>query len=191
MWSMGFIMAGILTGKPLWSGHDRDGLLHSLYKFVGTPAKGNYEGAVRYPYYNKPEKKYINTVQKALLQRLDGRHKEFEHEVDLVGRMLCLEPGNRITAEEALSHDAITEFVKARDVDPTFTGRFANDWIQLKKSLIRKVAEDDFRKTQVALAMAPNLVASQDDLYSMDDLLVSSTSSMPSNKRVKLDKVHA
>lgn len=181
MWSMGFILAGILTGKPLWSGHDREGLLQSLYKVVGTPSKqkGHFESAIRSPYYKKPEKSYGNHLDRVLAQRVG---EEFKHEMALVCRMLCLDPDERITAEEALSHEAITEYLKVRETD-LFKDDFAKDWLHLKKSVIKKVAEDDFRKNQVALAMAPSLVASKDDLYAIDDLL---DTKYASNKKTKL-----
>jgi serine/threonine protein kinase len=182
---MGFILAGILTGKPLWTGHDREKLLGGIYKVTGTPAKSNYEIAAKYPYYKKPEKKYGERVVKVLQQQLQDRAPEFEKEIDLVSQMLRLDPDDRCTVEQALSHEVMKEYEEMSRSDD-FRAWFARDWLALKKSVItmsRKVAEDDYRKHQVAVAMAPSRAAHPDDLYAMDDLL----SPSPSNKKAKYD----
>jgi serine/threonine protein kinase len=170
---MGCILASILTGKPLWVGHDREKLLGSIYKVTGTPSKTNYEAAAKYPYYKKPEKKYGERVAKVLQQQLQEQSPAFEKEIDLISQMLRLDPDQRCTAEQALSHELMNDYLEMSRSDE-FRSCFARDWQTLKKSVIsmgRKVAEDDFRKQRVAVAMAPSKVTSQDDLYAIDDFL--------------------
>jgi serine/threonine protein kinase len=189
IWSVGSLLASLLLSKPIFSGKDHESLLTSQYKIVGTPSTDNFEKATAYPYYTKPSKKYKRGVKKALEHLLKENTEKYKTVIDLISRMLHLDPQKRCTAVEALGHEYMSEYVENCQSD-AFRKQYAVDWVNLKRRMLNNVMDDHVGKSRKRDAMIRSVSTRRgddddnddDDLYDMHDFLDDSASS---NKRVK------
>jgi len=138
VWMMGCMLANIMLGKPVFSGKDRQSLLTSMYKVVGTPAKQNFADGARFPHYFKPHKKYprgVGTAFKHMLKK-GGYADEYKNAISLIEKMLHLDPEERCTAEEALNHDFLSEH-RENIEDSMYRSKYVAEWTELKKKLVK------------------------------------------------------
>jgi len=144
VWSIGCLMAHLLVNKSLFSGcENRNAHVKAIFKVVGTPSKENYPDAKRYPNYekSKPGKDYKKGVRKAFQFHLkdckEDTMKEYEGAMDLLERMLDLDPKKRIKPLEALKHPYMKNFASKRKTR-LFRQQFQHDWMKLKMELLRE-----------------------------------------------------
>eukprot|EP01103_Thecamoeba_quadrilineata_P018569 TRINITY_DN711_c0_g1_i1.p1 TRINITY_DN711_c0_g1~~TRINITY_DN711_c0_g1_i1.p1 ORF type:complete len:541 (+),score=51.22 TRINITY_DN711_c0_g1_i1:56-1624(+) len=100
MWSVGCILAELLAKKPIFPGRNEIDQLDLIFQYCGTPTPENWAEAEKLPWYNmfRPKRPYK--------RRLRDVYKDFpELGLDLVDKLLCLDPKQRISAETALDHD--------------------------------------------------------------------------------------
>ncbi|KAK1561861.1 hypothetical protein Q3G72_002008 [Acer saccharum] len=99
MWSVGCIFAEMLLSRHLFSGNDVREQLVVIFSIVGTPSVDTWPGFSDMPdfepsFYNIPCKNWTQ-----LFPSLE------EDGIDLISRMLLLDPERRIDAQTALGHD--------------------------------------------------------------------------------------
>ncbi|GFE54196.1 cyclin-dependent kinase-related kinase [Babesia ovis] len=104
MWSAGCIFAEVLDQKPLFTGTNEIDQLGRIYKVMGTPSDTNWPNAKKLKLYTP----FTVETPKGLGTVIKGRSTE---EIDLLQKMLSLDPKERITAKEvnALSHEYFTK----------------------------------------------------------------------------------
>ena len=106
IWSIGCVFWEIITGDVLFRGEDEKDVFLQICKKCGTPSEISWPGVSQLPQYNTimPANKYEC--------ELDKKYKKFnkfdETTFDLFKKMICLNPKERITIEEALKHPYFT-----------------------------------------------------------------------------------
>jgi p38 MAP kinase len=111
VWSVGCILAELLTGKPLFPGTDHINQLKKTMQLTGTPgsellAKIKSDEARRFILsMPKMQKKDFSAVFRGANPLA----------IDMLEKMLDLDPDHRITAEQALAHPYLTQYADPSD----------------------------------------------------------------------------
>ncbi|XP_028153092.1 cyclin-dependent kinase 2 [Diabrotica virgifera virgifera] len=96
IWSLGCIMAEMLTNKALFPGDSEIDQLYKIFKVMGTPTEENWEGVSLYPDY-KPTFPAWKAVDLSDIVRFHNQEEE-----DFILNMLTYNPSKRKTAKELL-----------------------------------------------------------------------------------------
>ncbi|EKX73839.1 protein kinase domain containing protein [Theileria equi strain WA] len=102
LWSVGCIFAELLTGKPLFPGSNEIDQLGKIYHLMGTPSETLWPGATKLPLYTP----YTFSTPKELSTIFPHANKT---SLDLLSKLLALDPHERITAQQALEHEYFKE----------------------------------------------------------------------------------
>ncbi|CAI0413608.1 unnamed protein product [Linum tenue] len=98
LWSVGCIFAELLHGKPLFPGSNEPELISKIFELCGSPDEVNWPTVSKLPLYNnfKPSR--------PIKRRLGDFFRDCgdRHAVELLEKMLTLDPEQRISAKDAL-----------------------------------------------------------------------------------------
>jgi cyclin-dependent kinase 2 len=107
MWSIGCIFFEMAHKRPLFYGDSEIGQIFKIFKILGTPSDETWQGIGELPDFKGtfPQWKVPNPFEnlKKMCINMD------ETAVDLLYKMVCLEPNKRISAKEALRHPYFKE----------------------------------------------------------------------------------
>ncbi|XP_077983646.1 mitogen-activated protein kinase 14B-like [Glandiceps talaboti] len=120
IWSVGCIMAELLTSRTLFPGSDHIDQLLRIMKLVGTP-NDDLLGKIK----SEEARTYIKSLPKMAKRSFSeyflGANPTA---IDLLEQMLVLDIDDRITAEEALKHPYVSQY---HDPDDEPTGELYDD----------------------------------------------------------------
>ncbi|GLT32173.1 hypothetical protein SLA2020_068590 [Shorea laevis] len=142
MWSVGCIFAELLYGKPILPGKDEPEQLNKIFELCGAPDEVNWPGVSRLPWYNnfKP--------LRPMRRRFREVFWDFDrHALDLLKKMLALNPSQRISARDAI--DAEYFWTDPLPCDPKSLPKYESSHeFQTKKKRQQQRQNDENAKHQ-------------------------------------------
>lgn len=114
VWSVGCILAEMLSGKPLFPGKDYHHQLTLILDVLGTPTMEDYYGIK-----SRRAREYIRSLP--FKKKIPFKHlfpKTNDLALDLLEKLLAFNPAKRITVEEALRHPYLEPYHDPDD-EPT------------------------------------------------------------------------
>ncbi|KAI5669878.1 hypothetical protein M9H77_19731 [Catharanthus roseus] len=142
MWSVGCIFAELLNGKPILPGKNEPEQLNKIFELCGTPDEINWPGVSKIPWYNKFK------PARPMKRRLREVFRHFDrHAMDLLDKMLMLDPSQRIAAREAL--DAEYFWTEPLPCDPKSLPKYESSHeFQTKKKRQQQRQNEEMAKRQ-------------------------------------------
>ncbi|ORY79411.1 cyclin-dependent kinase [Protomyces lactucae-debilis] len=98
IWSAGCIMAEMFTGRPLFPGSNNEDELLKIFRLMGTPTEQTWPGISQYTEYKTTWPYYVTQDLGQILPMIDSLG------LDLLSRLLVMQPNQRISAKDALRH---------------------------------------------------------------------------------------
>ena len=98
IWSVGCIFAEMAQKRPLFQGDSEIDQLFKVFRVLGTPTEENFPGVTQLPDFKVTFPKWRYSGVARLVTNLD------ECGLDLLAKMICFNPAERISARAALEH---------------------------------------------------------------------------------------
>lgn len=104
MWSVGCIFAELMTKRPIFMCRNENEVLNKVFQLLGTPSSTHCSSYLTLPKWKKGT--YLEVAAPGCLKTAfpDAPPQA----IDLLSKMLALDPTKRILAKEALSHPYFT-----------------------------------------------------------------------------------
>ncbi|XP_071713510.1 cell division control protein 2 homolog A-like [Rutidosis leptorrhynchoides] len=99
VWSIGCIFAEMVNGKPLFKGKSEIDQLFCIYEIMGTPEEDTWPGVTSYTRFDSNVPRCPRKDLASVVPNLD------EYGLDLLSKLLYMDPCKRITAKDALEHE--------------------------------------------------------------------------------------
>ncbi|RVW35352.1 Cyclin-dependent kinase G-2 [Vitis vinifera] len=139
MWSLGCIMAELLSKEPLFNGKTELDQIDKIFRTLGTPSETIWPGfpnCLESRLTSSSISSQLWVIRSGFLASMKFPATSFtgspvlsDSGFDLLNKLLTYDPEKRITAEAALNHDWFREvpLPKSKDFMPTFPAQHAQD----------------------------------------------------------------
>ena len=107
VWSLGCIYAEMARGTALFCGDSEVDQIHRIFRVRGLPSADAWPGALRLPMFSTFQRNQTQHYPEQNLQDDIWCPRLNDVKIDLLKRMLTMDPANRISAAEALRHPAL------------------------------------------------------------------------------------
>lgn len=142
IWSAGCIFTELLYGKPIMLGRNEPEQLHKIFELCGSPDEISWPDASKLPWYKnfKPARSKRRRLREVL--------RQFDHlAIDLLDKMLTLDPCKRISAKDAL--DAEYFWAEPLPCDPKCLPKYESSHeFQTKKRRQQQRLKEEVAKRQ-------------------------------------------
>eukprot|EP00792_Barthelona_sp_PAP020_P005245 TRINITY_DN2565_c0_g2_i1.p1 TRINITY_DN2565_c0_g2~~TRINITY_DN2565_c0_g2_i1.p1 ORF type:complete len:296 (+),score=74.31 TRINITY_DN2565_c0_g2_i1:219-1106(+) len=98
VWSVGCIFAEMVTGNPLFAGDSQINMLHLIFQILGSPNEDSWPGITSLEYFSYSFPQFIGKGLEFVCPQLEPAG------IDLMKKMLTLDPAQRISCKAALDH---------------------------------------------------------------------------------------
>ncbi|XP_017224486.2 cell division control protein 2 homolog A [Daucus carota subsp. sativus] len=98
VWSVGCIFAEMVNLRPLFPGDSEIDELYRIFRILGTPNENTWPGVTSLPDFKTSFPKWPAMELSTVVPNLDSDG------IDLLSKMLCLDPSKRPSARSALKH---------------------------------------------------------------------------------------
>ena len=101
LWSVGCMLAELSADMPLFAGESEIATIFKIFQFTGTPSPVLYPAASQLPDFHATFPRW-----RALgVEQLHGRFPQLDvYGIDLLQRLLAVDPEARVSAGEAMLH---------------------------------------------------------------------------------------
>ncbi|XP_073303348.1 cell division control protein 2 homolog A-like [Primulina huaijiensis] len=99
VWSVGCIFAEMVNQQALFPGDSEIDELFKIFRVMGTPNEDTWPGVTSLPDFKSAFPKWPSKDLATVVPNLDAAG------LNLLGKMLCLDPSKRTTARSALEHE--------------------------------------------------------------------------------------
>ncbi|CAO2830775.1 unnamed protein product [Amaranthus hypochondriacus] len=145
IWSAGCIFAELLHGKPIMFGKSEPEQLHKIFELCGSPDEVNWPGVSKIRWYNnfKPAR--------PMRRRLREVFRHFDaHALDLLDKMLILDPAKRISANDAVAAEYFR--MEPLPCDPKSLPKYeaSHEFQTKRKRQEQRLIEETARKLNLA-----------------------------------------
>lgn len=103
IWSVGCIFAELITKKALFNGQSDEDQLDKIFRIMGTPSLEEWPEMADLPLYKADMPVYERQNLADFVPGLD------EEGMDLLDKLLQVDPTKRITAADAMKHPFLKE----------------------------------------------------------------------------------
>ncbi|CAL9111312.1 unnamed protein product [Musa acuminata var. zebrina] len=104
VWSIGCIFAEMVNQRPLFPGDSEIDELFKIFRVLGTPNEETWPGVTSLPDFKSAFPKWLPKDLATAVPNLEVTG------IDLLSKMLRLDPSKRVTARQALEHEYFKDF---------------------------------------------------------------------------------